>query len=57
MRVAENLDWKGLKIKKSAENRKIIMSDEVRHYDRKGFKNPNIKISALLPSSYNCPGV
>jgi hypothetical protein len=31
MRVAEKLDWKGLKIKKSVGNRKIIMSDEVRH--------------------------
>jgi hypothetical protein len=30
MRVAEKLDWKGLKIKKIVENRKIIMSDEVR---------------------------
>jgi hypothetical protein len=29
MQVAEKLDWKGLKIKKSVENRKIIMSDEV----------------------------
>jgi hypothetical protein len=33
MRVAEKLDWKGLKIKKSNGNRKIIMSDEVQHYD------------------------
>jgi hypothetical protein len=31
MRVAEKLDWKGLKIKKSVGNSKIIMSDEVRH--------------------------
>jgi hypothetical protein len=31
MRVAEKLDWKGLKIKKSFGNRKTIMSDEVRH--------------------------
>jgi hypothetical protein len=29
MRVAEKLDWKGLKIKKSVGNRKIIMSDFV----------------------------
>jgi hypothetical protein len=28
MRVAEKLYWKGLKIKKSVGNRKIIMSDE-----------------------------
>jgi hypothetical protein len=27
MRVAEKLDWEGLKIKKSIGNRKIIMSD------------------------------
>jgi hypothetical protein len=27
MQVAEKLDWKGLKIKKSVGNRKIIMSD------------------------------
>jgi hypothetical protein len=25
------MDWKGLKIKKGVGNRKIIMSDEVRH--------------------------
>jgi hypothetical protein len=31
MRVAEKLDWKGLKIKKGVGNRKIIMLDEVRH--------------------------
>jgi hypothetical protein len=31
MLVAEKLDWKELKIKKSVGNRKIIMSDEVRH--------------------------
>jgi hypothetical protein len=37
MRVAEKLDWKGLKIKKSVGNRKIIMSDEVRHRIRKGY--------------------
>jgi hypothetical protein len=29
MRVAEKVDWKGLKIKKSVGNRKIIMSEEV----------------------------
>jgi hypothetical protein len=28
MRVAEKLDWKGLKIKKIVGNRKIIMSTE-----------------------------
>jgi hypothetical protein len=28
MRVAEKLDWKGLKIKEGVGNRKIIMSDE-----------------------------
>jgi hypothetical protein len=33
MGVAEKLDWKGLKIKKRAGNRKIIMSGEVRRYD------------------------
>jgi hypothetical protein len=33
MRVAEKWDWKGLKIKKSVGNKKIIMSDEVRQYD------------------------
>jgi hypothetical protein len=33
MRVAEKLDWKGLKIKKSVGNRKIITLDLVRHYD------------------------
>jgi hypothetical protein len=38
MRVAEKLDWKGLKIKKSVGNRKIIMSDEVRHRIGKGLK-------------------
>jgi hypothetical protein len=32
MRVAEKSDWKGLKIKKGVGNRKIIMSDEVRHW-------------------------
>jgi hypothetical protein len=32
MRVAEKLDWKGLKINKSVGNRKI-MSEKVRHYD------------------------
>jgi hypothetical protein len=37
MRVAEKLDCKGLKIKKSVGNRKIIMSDEVRHCDWKGL--------------------
>jgi hypothetical protein len=31
MWVAGKLDWKGLKIKKSAGKRKIIMSEEVRH--------------------------
>jgi hypothetical protein len=31
MQVVEKLDWKVLKIKKSVENGKIIMSDEVRH--------------------------
>jgi hypothetical protein len=36
MRVAEKLDWKGLKIKKSVGNRKIIVSDEVRHRVGKG---------------------
>jgi hypothetical protein len=36
MRVAEILDWKGLKIKKSVENRKIIMLDEVRNRIGKG---------------------
>jgi hypothetical protein len=36
MRVAEKLDWKGLKIKKSVGNRKILMSDEVRHGIGKG---------------------
>jgi hypothetical protein len=30
------VDWKGLKIKKSVGNRKIIMSDEVRHRIGKG---------------------
>jgi hypothetical protein len=30
------LDWKGLKVKKSVGNRKIIMSDEVRHRIGKG---------------------
>jgi hypothetical protein len=30
------MDWKGLKIKKSVGNRKIIMSDEVRHRVGKG---------------------
>jgi hypothetical protein len=35
MRVAEKLDWKGLKIKKSVGNMKI-MSDEVRHRIGKG---------------------
>jgi hypothetical protein len=33
MRVAEKLDWKGLKIKKSVGNRRSIMSEGVRHYD------------------------
>jgi hypothetical protein len=32
MRVAEKLDWKGLKFKKNVGNRKI-MSDEFRYYD------------------------
>jgi hypothetical protein len=36
MRVAEILDWKGLKIKKSVGNRKILMSDEVQHRIGKG---------------------
>jgi hypothetical protein len=36
MLVAEKLDWKGLKIKKSVGNRKIIMSDEVQHRIVKG---------------------
>jgi hypothetical protein len=36
MRVAEKLNLKGLKIKKSIGNRKIIMSDEVRHSIGKG---------------------
>jgi hypothetical protein len=31
MRVAEKLDWKGLKVKKIVGNRKIIMSDEIQH--------------------------
>jgi hypothetical protein len=30
MRVAEKLDWKGLKNKKTVGNRKIIILDEVR---------------------------
>jgi hypothetical protein len=34
--VAEQFDWKGLKIKKSVGNRKIIMSHEVRHRIGKG---------------------
>jgi hypothetical protein len=33
MRVEEELDWRGLKIKKIVGNRKIITSDLVRHYD------------------------
>jgi hypothetical protein len=37
MWVAEKLDWKGFKIKKSVGNRKIIMSDEVRHRIGKGY--------------------
>jgi hypothetical protein len=36
MRMAEKLDWKRLKRKKSVGNRKIIMSDEVRHRIGKG---------------------
>jgi hypothetical protein len=36
MPVAEKWDWKGLKIKKSVGNRKIIMSGEVRHRIGKG---------------------
>jgi hypothetical protein len=36
MRVAEKLDWKGLKIKKSVGDRKIMISNEVRHRIRKG---------------------
>jgi hypothetical protein len=36
MRAAEKLDWKGLKIKKSAGSRKIIMPDEVRNKIGKG---------------------
>jgi hypothetical protein len=35
--VAEKLDWKGLKIKKSVGNRKMIMSNEVRHRIGKGL--------------------
>jgi hypothetical protein len=34
--VAEKLDWKGLNIKKSVGNRKIIMPDEVRYRIGKG---------------------
>jgi hypothetical protein len=30
------LDWKGLKIKKSVGNRKIIISEEVLHRIKKG---------------------
>jgi hypothetical protein len=37
MRLAEKLDWKGLKIKKGVGNRKIIMSDEVGHRIGKGL--------------------
>jgi hypothetical protein len=37
MRVAENLHWKGLKIKKSVRNKKIMMLDEVRHRIGKGL--------------------
>jgi hypothetical protein len=36
MWVAEKLDWKGLKINESVENRKIVMSDEVRQRIGKG---------------------
>jgi hypothetical protein len=49
MRVAEKLDWKGLKIKKSVGNRKIIMSDE----DRKGLnRSDDLKTEN---SKVNCP--
>jgi hypothetical protein len=41
MRVAEKLDWKGLKFKKSVGNRKMMISDEVRHRIGKG-KRPQL---------------
>jgi hypothetical protein len=35
MRVAEKLDWEGLKIMKSVENRKIIGSGRVKSFTAK----------------------
>jgi hypothetical protein len=46
MRVAEKLDFKGLKIKKSFGNRKIIMCDEARHRIGKGL-NPRAVTSVI----------
>jgi hypothetical protein len=48
MRVAEKLDWKGLKIKKSVGNRKIKIFGPSPTYDLKGL------ILKILPSATMC---